>query len=515
MPESQLPESAKQYPVHLPKDTIDLFDSFDEALAGFDEIQESLNYRQAKNSLREMIAKLDLSDRERAGLEGSISGLEAMLRKLEESVVHIAAFGMVGRGKSSLLNALLGRRVFEAGAVHGVTRTYQVADWEITRQEFGDPEHPVLKAALADVGRSRIQLIDTPGIDEVGGEAREILAKEVAEQSDLILFIVSGDITKVEYHALSKLREVGKPIVLVFNKVDQFPDADRESVYLKIRDERVKELLSPDEVVMASAAPLIPQATRQADGRVSVKMVPGAPQIDGLKLKILEILHREGKSLVALNSMMYADDVNAQVVKRKMAIRDESANKVIWNGVMAKAIAVAVNPVTVLDIVSSAAVDVSMIVALSKIYGIEMTQKGAADLLKNIGLAMGGVTAGELLADLGLSSLKGLLGVAAPATGGASLLPYISVAIAQAGVAGVATYGIGQVAKEYFANGASWGPDGPKVVVTRILESLDEASILGRIKEELKSKVDWQQHDWKKYDWQKILRRGRDEKPRA
>ncbi len=479
----------------LAQSTIDLFDSFDETLLGFDEIQEELNYRQAETSLRDLIAKLDLTPQERSGLEGSITGLEAMLQKLEQSVIHIAAFGMVGRGKSSLLNALLGQKIFEAGAIHGVTRTYQVANWQIHKQDFADSEHPVLKAALQGVEKSQIQLIDTPGIDEVGGEARELLAKEVAEQSDLLLFIVSGDITKVEYQALAQLREVGKPMILVFNKVDQYPDADRESVYLKIRDERLKELLSPDEVVMASAAPLIPQATRQPDGRIAVKMVAGAPQIEALKLKILEILHREGKSLVALNSMLYADDVNEQLVARKMAIRDESATQLIWNAVMTKAVAVAVNPITVLDIVSSAAIDVSMIVTLSKLYGIEMTQKGAMDLLKNIGLAMGGVSAGELLADLGLSSLKGLLGVAAPATGGLSLLPYVSVAIAQAGVSGVATYGIGQVTKQYFVNGASWGPDGPKVVVSNILESLDEDSILNRVKSELRSKIDWRKRD--------------------
>lgn len=493
-PNEQPIARSSQLSTDLSPETLELFESFDQTLMDFDEIQEELNYRQAETSIREMIAKLDLTDRERNGLEGALSGLEAMLRKLEESVIHIAAFGMVGRGKSSLLNALLGRKVFEAGAIHGVTRSYHVANWEITQQEFQDSDHPILKVALPSAAKSTIQLIDTPGIDEVGGEARELLAKEVAEQSDLLLFIVSGDITKVEYQALAQLRDIGKPIILVFNKIDQYPEADRESVYRKIRDDRVKELVSPDEVIMAAASPLMPQATRQSDGRITIKMMPGAPQVEALKLKILEILHREGKSLVALNSMLYADDINEQVVQRKMSIRDESANKTIWNAVMTKAVAVALNPISVLDLVSSATIDVAMIVTLSKLYGIEMTQKGAADLLKSIGIAMGGMTAGELLATLGLSSLKGILGASAPATGGLSLVPYVSVAITQAGVAGVATYGIGQVAKTYLANGASWGPGGPKEVVSNILESLDEDSILNRIKGELRSKIDWQKH---------------------
>lgn len=103
----------------------------------------------------------------------------------------------------------------------------------------------------------------------------------------------------------------------------------------------------------------------------------------------------------------------------------------------------------------------------------------------------GGISASELLANLGLSSLKSLLGLATPATGGAALAPYVSVAIAQAAVAGVSSYGIGQVTKAYLANGATWGPDGPKAVVSHILSSLDETSILNRIKDELWAKLDW------------------------
>ncbi len=82
------------------------------------------------------------------------------------------------------------------------------------------------------------------------------------------------------------------------------------------------------------------------------------------------------------------------------------------------------------------------------------------------------------------------MGLSAPATGGASLAAYASVALTQAGVAGVSSYGIGQVTKAYLANGASWGPDGPKAVVNRILASLDEESILSRIKDELRAKLD-------------------------
>ncbi len=472
--------------------SLGLDQELDSAISSFEEIQAELNYKQAQDALQGLVTNLDLTARERAGLESQIDDLAAMLHKLEHTCVQIAAFGMVGRGKSSVLNALLGQPVFETGALHGVTRDSQYATWQLTQESVGDTNQDILRVALPSIGNSQIQLIDTPGIDEVDGETREILALTVAKQVDLLLFIVAGDMTKVEYEALSQLRDSGKPMLLVFNKIDQYPEADRLAIYRKIRDERVRQLLSPAEIVMVAASPLVTQAVRRPDGSMGIQRHSGPPQIEELKLKILEILHREGKSLIALNTMLYADDVNEQLVKRKMTIRDESANQMIWKAVMTKAVAIALNPITVVDILTGTAIDVVMIVTLSRLYGIPMTQQGAVGLLQKIAFSMGGIGASELVATLGLSSLKGLLGLSAPATGGISLVPYVSVALTQAGVAGVSSYAIGQVTKTYLANGASWGPDGPKAVVSRILSSLDEASILNRIKGELGAKLDSQ-----------------------
>lgn len=455
----------------------------DSAILNFEAIQTELNYKQAKTALRTLVSKIDLTPEEKSGLEAEIANLEAMLGKLEQMVVQIAAFGMVGRGKSSLLNALIGQTVFETGPLHGVTRATQRANWHITESEF------ILRVTLPAVAQSQVELIDTPGLDEVDGETRDILAQQVAKQADLILFVIAGDMTKIEHQALSQLREAGKPIILVFNKVDQYPEADRMAIYRKIRDERVRELLSPNEIVMAAASPLVKTAILRPDGSRGVQLCSGNAQVEELKLKIVEILHREGKALVALNSMLYADDINEQLVQRKLAIREQHANKLIWQAVMTKAVAIALNPVTVVDILSGVVIDLALILGLSQLYGIPMTETGAVQLLQKIALSMGGVGASELLANLGLSGLKTLLGISAPATGGISLGPYLSVALTQAGVAGVSCYGIGQVTKTYLANGATWGSDGPKTVVNQILANLDETSILNRIKDELLTKV--------------------------
>lgn len=463
-------------------------EELDSAIFSFEDIQTELNYKQAQTALRNLVTNLDLTPQEKTGLEAEITDLETMLGKLDRMVVQIAAFGMVGRGKSSLLNALVGQTVFETGPLHGVTRAAQRVNWSISEEAIGETER-ALRVTLPGVGQSQVELIDTPGLDEVDGATRAALAEQIAKQADLILFVISGDMTKLEQVALSQLREAGKPIILVFNKVDQYPEADRMAVYQKIRDERVRELLTPLEIVMAAASPLVKTAIRRPDGTRGIQLRTGNAKVEELKLKILEILHREGKALVALNTMLYADIVNEQLVERKLMIREVNANQLIWKAVITKALAIALNPVTVVDILSSVVIDITLILGLSKLYGFSMTEAGAVQLLQKIALSMGGIGASELLANLGLSGLKTLLGISATATAGVALGPYISVAITQAGVAGVSSYGIGQVTKVYLANGATWGPDGPKAVINRILANLDETSILNRIKDELLHKV--------------------------
>jgi GTP-binding protein Era len=461
-------------------------EDLEETIHRFEALQEELTYQQAQQSLRGLVQQIDLTAQEQQGLEAEISHLSTLLERLEDSIIQIAAFGLVGRGKSSILNALLGEDVFEAGPLHGVTRRSEAAPWQLTT----DPDMAnIQRLTLEGWGNSQIQLIDTPGIDEIDGEARELMARKIAKQVDLILFVIAGDMTKVEFEALSQLREAGKPMLLVFNKIDQYPEADRNLIYQKIRDERVKELLSPEEIVKVAASPLIPEAIRNAEGKVRVEYRREKPQIQDLKLKILDILHREGKSLVALNTMLFADEVNEQMVQRKMLIRDRAANQLIQKAVMTKAVAIALNPVTVIDLLTGAVIDVAMILSLSRLYGIAMTQPGAIALLQKICISMGSITSSEFLATLGLSSLKGLLGLSTPLTGGLALAPYFSIALTQAGVAGLSGYAIGQVTKTYLANDASWGPDGPKAVVQCILASLDEESILSRIKEELREKL--------------------------
>ncbi len=125
-----------------------------------------------------------------AALRTELEVLQSTLDKLDQGVIRIATFGLVSRGKSAVVNALLGQKVLQTGPLHGVTQWPRSVRWTPSSD-----------------GKVQVELIDTPGLDEIQGESRAQMAREVASQADLILFVVAGDITRTEYQALCELRQ--------------------------------------------------------------------------------------------------------------------------------------------------------------------------------------------------------------------------------------------------------------------------------------------------------------------
>jgi GTP-binding protein Era len=280
----------------------------------------------------------------------------------------------------------------------------------------------------------------------------------------------------------------------VFNQVDRYPDVDRDQIYAKIKDERVKHLVRPDDIVMTAARPDPYKVKIQLpDGTTQIQWERPAPLIDPLKIRILDVLEREGKALVALNTLLIAGDLHAEIVARKVRIRDDAANRLIWNFALATGAAVALNPIPVIDIAGGLAVDVGMIVALSKVYGIPLTRRTAAILVRDMMLALGAMGAVGIVSRLVGSGIKSSLagvtiltgGLAAPLTA----LGYATFGLAQAATAASTSYVLGQGAKTYLRQGCQWGPRGIKTVIHQILTEAKADSVIDRLRDDLKKRI--------------------------
>nr|WP_083890067.1 GTP-binding protein [Crinalium epipsammum] len=419
-----------------------------------------------------------------AAVRNELEVLSNTLEKLDQGVICIAAFGLVSRGKSAVLNALIGQKILQTGPLNGVTQWPKSVRWT----------PPVTNEAVSKV---QVEFIDTPGLDEINGQARGEMAKQVARQADLILFVISGDITRTEYQALCELRQSQKPLILVFNKIDLYPEQDRQTIYQQLQNlgvntttgKRLEQLLSKDEIVMVAAEPApIEVRVEWQDGRVSYEWEKPEPQIDDLRKKILNLLNKEGRSLLALNALVQAREAEANIASKTVDVLSAEADDLIWRYAQYKALAVALNPIAVLDVLGGTITDLALIRSLAKLYNLPITGYEAGKLLKTILFSGGGL----LLGELGSSLFLGIGKSASALTTGenpSNIFTYGSTAIAQGGIAGYGAYVVGKAAKAYLEQGATWGQLGANTVITEILSQVESNTILYRLRQELQQKI--------------------------
>ena len=436
----------------------------------------------------------------KAALQAELEGLRSTLEKLDQEIFRIAAFGLVSRGKSAVLNATIGRDILPVGPINGVTQWPRSVQW--MPEELVSPEINQQKP----MPNLLVELIDTPGLDEVDGQARSQMARDVARQADLILFVVAGDINRTEYEALCELRAAGKPIILVFNKIDLYPEQDRQAIYQqlqrlgrrsrrgrrksksahKIDIDYKQELISKKDIVMVAAEPASMQVRVEwPDGRMGYEWETPPPQIDELKEKILEIVRREGRSLLALNALAQARDAESNMAGIAIEARTNQAENLINKFAGYKALAVALNPIPVVDIFGGSVADLLLIRSLARLYGLPMTGYEAGKLWKQILFSGGGLLLGEVGSGLLLGLGKGAAVVDGAAGGGAGMSAYAGAAIAQATMAGYGTYKVGLAAQVYLERGCTWGPSGSNTAIREILSQVDEGTVCDRLRQDL------------------------------
>ncbi|HEY9131558.1 MAG TPA: GTP-binding protein [Dyella sp.] len=408
------------------------------------------------DSLRQLLDDPGIPTSIRSELATDFARLEQMLSRLERNELHIAVFGRVSAGKSALGNALLGREAFEVGVLHGTTTIAE-------------------QAPLDEAAHGGLVLIDTPGINELDGEARERLAFDVAEIADLVIFVADGDLTRDELDAVKTLARTQRPLLLALNKADRYGEEERRILLDHLR-ERTRGLILPEDTIAVAARPA---ARRQVETDASGHEQPYErnlpPDVAVLRERLLDIARREGKALSALNAGLYAGRLTDQVSVRIAATRRDMASRLIRNYCLAKGVAVALNPIPVADLLAAAGMDAAMVVQLSRLYGLPLTRAESGRLVAvisaQLAALMGAIWGMQLMA----SALKGV-------SAGLSVLV---TATAQGALAWYATVLIGHAAERYLIAGKSWGEFGAKRAVADVVASLDRDSILREAREEI------------------------------
>lgn len=419
----------------------------------------------ASDSLRALLTDRSIPASVREALQADYAEIESLLDKLEQEQLHIAVFGRVSVGKSALLNALAGRALFQTGVLHGTTTVADRRHWD--------------SAAAEDSNLGPLLLIDTPGIDELDGEQRERIAREVAARADLVLFVVDGDLTAVEQQALAQTATPGRPTLLALNKADRYTDSERDALLRRLRQHVAGRLRTEDVIaVMASPAPeRILSIDTEGEERIIER--PRAADVSALRERILTLAEREGRTFAALNAAFAAGHLSDAISQRLIELRRQAAARIIHAYCLAKGVAVALNPIPAADLFAAAALDIALVMHLGRVYGMDPTKVEASGLLKVILAQVAAMMGAVWGVHLAASALKlGTAGLSTMATAGL-----------QGALAWYATLVVGRSAERWYAQGKSWGARGPKQVVREIVDSLDRDSVLREAREEIMSRL--------------------------
>jgi small GTP-binding protein len=147
-----------------------------------------------------------------------IDRLRQALRQLDELFLMVFV-GEFNSGKSALINALLGAPYLKEGPTPTTDRVYLLVHGQsgvgaIVGENIRQIGFPVKLL-------EQVHIVDTPGTNAVLRE-HEAIARDFVPRSDLVVFITSADrpFTESERLFLEAIREWGKKVVIVVNKVD-------------------------------------------------------------------------------------------------------------------------------------------------------------------------------------------------------------------------------------------------------------------------------------------------------
>ena len=174
--------------------------------------------------LRETLEREQVDERRR---------VDELLATLED-LFTIVIVGEFNAGKSSLINALFGAKLRTEGPipVDDVISILRYGEKESTRRVS---DFVIEQFYPIDFLRN-ITLVDTPGTNSIVQRHQEI-TEDYIPRADLVLFVTSIDrpLSESERRFLEYIREWGKKVVFVLNKIDTKEDAEIDQVldYLK------------------------------------------------------------------------------------------------------------------------------------------------------------------------------------------------------------------------------------------------------------------------------------------
>ncbi len=190
--------------------------------------------RNVLNDLRSSLVQFGATSEDHQTLADSI-------RQLDELFLLVVV-GEFNSGKSAFINALLGQKLLKEGVTPTTTQINVVQFGETTERRVENENLHILTAPVELL--AELNIVDTPGTNAINRQ-HEAITQQFVPRSDLVLFVTSADrpFTESERSFLENIRDWGKKVVIVLNKIDQFQSAVEQQQVVSFISENARSLL--------------------------------------------------------------------------------------------------------------------------------------------------------------------------------------------------------------------------------------------------------------------------------
>jgi small GTP-binding protein len=163
------------------------------------------------------------------------------IRQLDELFLLVVV-GEFNSGKSAFINALLGQKLLKEG-VTPTTTQINVLKFGETQEHRVENENVHSLTAPVDL-LVELNIVDTPGTNAIIRQ-HEAITQQFVPRSDLVLFVTSADrpFTESERQFLEKIRDWGKKVLIVLNKIDLFQTQEELDQVMAFISENARALL--------------------------------------------------------------------------------------------------------------------------------------------------------------------------------------------------------------------------------------------------------------------------------
>lgn len=399
-----------------------------------------------------------LTDRLRQQLQSLVSRVE---EKQTAQKLEIVAFGTISSGKSSLLNALAGEDKFQTDLRGGTTTHRLEIPW---------------------ANNDQVLLVDTPGLGEIDGAEHVALAAQAARDADLVLLVVDGPLRESEHQLLTKLGEMEKRVLICLNKADWYSEIEQAALLSQI-GEQVGSLVASENILPVRSLATTRSRVRVLSGAgEQEETVPVPADTSALARRMLEIIRANGRELLVANLLHRSRGLIEDARRIVEEALDQQARDVVNRYTWACAAAAALSPLPLLDLFTSSALTVKMVVDLARVYKQPLDFDIAVNLLGQLGknlIAILGVNAAAPAVTAALASMIKTIPVAGTIAGGAL----------QGIVQGLVTRWIGLVFIAYFKADMKLPPEGLANLARREWQRLTSPTELVKFLHEARQKL--------------------------